>query len=230
MLLSAWEKAKDFWLWFPRSAAWLLLFTGIIAITWFIAESKERAGIVKTKQKSYLENDKLKNVRKALSIIGLVWGIIIIISAVVGLIRDIPPSYAYAYNLGCPDPVECNGNNNFTSLSLILLGMICFLRPIRILPLHSVFGFIGGAIFTICLAIFVPVPEIVSNWRYWKFAIIVIFFIVSALTAVALKMSIDTLVLISKIASWPPVTLIIVVFSIVQGVLLLTLGVSMIAW
>ncbi len=235
MLLLGWDDVKEFWLWFPRSAGWMVIMLGFLAITWFGYSWKRRGGIIYASKEGWSENLDPTKILRGLSYIGLFLGLLIVIAAVVGLIQDIPPSEAYAVEqLGCTADSfyagTCYGNNNFTSLILIVLGLVCFLRPMADVPWASILALIAGTVVAVALAFLVPVPEAVTAWSGWKYVIVVVFLLVTALVGLALKFATSALTALSKILSWPPLAVAVIVFCFIQGILLLQYGTSLVAW
>ncbi|MHA1730979.1 MAG: hypothetical protein ACTSU5_03505 [Promethearchaeota archaeon] len=229
MVSIGWDDVKDFWLWFPRSAGWMVIMLGFLAITWFGYSWKRRGGVFHASKESWAEDIDPTKVLRGLSYIGLFLGLLIVVAAVVGLIRDIPPSAAYAEKqLNCDFYSEtCVGNNNFTSILLIVLGLVCFMRPIADVPWASILGLLAGSAAAIALAFFVPIPDHVTTWKYWKYALIVIFLVVSVVVGLAFKFWTNGLAAFSKFLSWPPIAAAIVILCFVQGVLLIQYGTSL---
>ncbi|GAB4318491.1 MAG: hypothetical protein Kow0069_21650 [Promethearchaeota archaeon] len=235
MIFVTWDDVKEFWLWFPRSAGWMMIMLGLLAITWFGYDTKRRGGVIHAKKEEYSQPVDPTKVLRALSYVGLFLGLLIVVAAVVGLIQDIPPSRAYAVQtLGCTSEQfyagTCTGNNNMTSIALIVLGLVCFLKPVNDVPWASLIGFGTGAVAALALAFLVPVPDVITTWKYWKWVIIGVFLVVSAIVGILWKMATDWLVKLSKLLSWPPIAALVVAFCFIQGILLLQYGVSLYPW
>ena len=208
----------QFFRWVSESAAIMMVLSGIMAITWLGFEKKRRGSF--TKRKVEKEFDITKFLR-GLSYIGLVLGIFVVWSGVMGLILDKPPSFQYR------DVTE-NGSNHFTSIFLIVIGIAMFFFPIKDLPLASLLG-LGVATATVIIIALI-VPERVEAWIggfiNTKWLIVIIFIIITVVVAISVKFYIGVLKAISKFLTWPPIALVIVVFCLVQGFALWIFGVS----
>ncbi|MFX1454749.1 MAG: hypothetical protein ACFFDB_05180 [Promethearchaeota archaeon] len=204
-----WAIISGFFNWVAESAAIMMVLSGFMAITWFGYERKRRGSI--TKRKAEEEFDVTKFLR-GLSYIGLILGVFVVWSGVVSLIMNIPPSHQYQV-------VTENASNHFTSIYLIIIGIAMFFKPISDLPLSSILGLIAGTVTAFIIALLVPdsVVTLIGGIINPKWLIVIIFIIVSVVVALTAKFYIGTLQKISKFLSWPPIALIIVIFSLVQG-------------
>lgn len=204
-----WAIISGFFNWVAESAAIMMVLSGFMAITWFGYERKRRGSI--TKRKAEEEFDVTKFLR-GLSYIGLILGIFVVWSGVVSLIMNIPPSHQYQV-------VTENASNHFTSIYLIIIGIAMFFKPISDLPLSSILGLIAGTVTAFVIALLVPdsVVTLIGGIINPKWLLVIIFIIVSVVVALTAKFYIGTLQKISKFLSWPPIALIIVIFSLVQG-------------
>jgi hypothetical protein len=221
LLFDFWDIVQVFFNWVAESAAIMLIICGAMAITWFGYERKRRGSF--TKRKVEAEFNVTKFLR-ALSYLGLVIGIFVIWSGVMGLILDIPPSFKYEeVNPGV-------GANYFTCILLILFGIAMFFKPISDLPLSSILGLLAGTATAFVIALFVPDPIVdFIGTKVLKWALVIIFIIVTIVVGVTAKFYIGTLQKISKFLSWPPIALVIVVFCLVQGFCLWIGGFSILA-
>ncbi|MFX1524835.1 MAG: hypothetical protein ACFFCC_15110 [Promethearchaeota archaeon] len=204
-----WAIISGFFNWVAESAAIMMVLSGFMAITWFGYERKRRGSI--TKRKAEEEFDVTKFLR-GLSYIGLILGVFVVWSGVVSLIMNIPPSHQYQV-------VTENASNHFTSIYLIIIGIAMFFKPISDLPLSSILGLIAGTVTAFIIALLVPdsVVTLIGGIINPKWLLVIIFIIVSVVVALTAKFYIGTLQKISKFLSWPPIALIIVIFSLVQG-------------
>jgi uncharacterized membrane protein len=144
-------------------------------------------------------------------------------SGIVSLILDIPPSFQYR-------DLTADEANHFTSVFLIVIGIVMFFKPISDLPLSSILGLSAGAVTAFVIALIIP--DSVTNLlgtNVVKWAIVIIFIIVAILVGVTAKFYIGTLQKISKFLSWPPIAFIIMVFCFVQGFCLWIGGFSIFA-
>ncbi|MHA1392096.1 MAG: hypothetical protein ACTSRZ_01230 [Promethearchaeota archaeon] len=209
---SFWENILN---WFQNSAAWLLIFGGLMALTWLGYERKRKKGFIRIKTEDWEETDVTKFLR-AMSYIGIILGIIMIWSAVVGMINDIPPSFKYA------DKFPGEGYDLVTSISLIIVGLVCFFKPINDLPWAGLIGLFAGIASGVIVTLSLP-PELTAN-PDMKYYIIGFGILVATLVGVALKFWIGSIQMISRVLSYPPVALIVSAYCLVQGIMVLTLG------
>lgn len=218
-----WDIISGFFNWVAESAAIMMVLSGAMAITWLVFERKRRGSFTKRKAQEKEEFNVTKFLR-GLSYIGLILGIFVIWSGVVSLIMDIPPSFKYEeVNPG-------QGANHFTSIFLIIIGLLMFFKPIADLPLSSILGLIAGAITAFVIALIIP--DSVTNLlgtKVVKWTIVIIFIIVAIIVGLTAKFYIGTLQKISKFLSWPPIAFIIMVFCFIQGFCLWIGGFSIFA-
>ncbi len=224
-----WTYIYAFFDWIAESAGIMVVLSGILAITWlgydtfrhksffswsFIKFRKDEEGKTKIK----IDIPKLLRV---LSYLGLVLGILCIWSGVVSLILDIPPSFAYRDNTE-------DAANHFTCIYLIVIGIVMFLKPISDLPLSSIIGMICGTVTAVIIALIIPdsVVELIANWINPKWVIVIIFIIVSITVTLSVKFYVKAFVFVSKVLSWPPIALVIIIFSLIQGFSLWIFGIS----
>jgi len=214
-----WTYISAFFNWVAESAGIFVLITGFIALTWLGFERKRRGSFLKRKTEEDKKFD-ITTFLRMLSYLGLFVGILDIWAGTAGLILDIPPSFKY----GDINPHA----DHFTCIFLIVMGVAMFFKPINDLPLSSILGLIAGTATAFILAILIPdsAVELIAYWINPKLALIIIFIIVMAVVALTAKFYIKALQLISKFLSWPPVALVIMLFSFVQGILLWGFGLS----
>ena len=217
-----WQSVQAFFDWVAHSAGIMVILVGLIAITWFGYERKRRGSFLKKKV-----DDSEYNITKflrVLSYLGLVLGIFCIWSGAMGLILDIPPSFKYA-------EVTENGADHFTCIFLIVMGLVMFLKPVSDLPWASIIGLIVGTVTVVIISLIVPdsVVTLIGNYINPKWILVIIFIIVSLIVCLVAKMYIDILMLISKILSWPPIALVIIILSFIQGIGLWVFGISIVS-
>ncbi|MFX1380165.1 MAG: hypothetical protein ACFFA4_13845 [Promethearchaeota archaeon] len=222
MLFQYWDVIVVFFNWVAESAAIMMVLSGAMAITWLGYERKRRGSFTKRK----LEDRKFDVTKflRGMSYLGLILGVFVIWSGVMGLILDIPPSFKYEE----VNPGE--GANHFTCIFLIVVGIAMFFKPISDLPLSSILGLIAGTATAFILALIIP--DSVTNLlgtSVVKWAIVIIFIIVTLAVGLTAKFYIGTLQKISKFLSWPPIAFIIMVFCFVQGFCLWIGGFSIFA-
>jgi len=216
-----WSYAQFFFEWVANSAGVMVFITGFIALTWLGYERKRRGSFTKRK----IEKERGFNLSKFLRILsyaGVIVGILDIWAGTTGLIQNIPPSFRYR-------DLTANEADHFTCIFLIVVGIAMSFKPINDLPLASILGLLVGTATAVVLALLIP--DNVVKWigDYLinpKLLLIIIFIIVTVLVAMTAKFYISVLQAISKFLSWPPIALIIMVFSFIQGILLWGLGTS----
>ncbi len=214
----------SFWDWFPSSAAWLLIFVGLVALTWMGYERKRKGGFVRIQKEEWEREVTVTKFLRVLSYVGIFIGVITVWAAFDGLFNDIPPSYAYR-------DVTANANNNFTSIILIILGLVCILKPLSDVPWASLVGLIGGIALGIWALTYIPVEKIAivfgidATWVY-----LLVFIIIGTLVGLAFKFWTGGITALAKFLSYPVVALIVAIFCFIQGTMLLVYGTSLVAW
>ena len=202
-----WAIISGFFNWVAESAAIMMVLSGAMAITWLGYERKRRGSF--TKRKVEVEKFDVSKFLRGMSYLGLILGIFVIWSGVMGLILDIPPSFQYR-------DVTADEANHFTCIFLIVVGIAMFFKPISDLPLSSILGLIVAAIVTFIIAIIVPdgVVQLIAGIINPKWLLVIIFIIIAVVVALTAKFYIGTLQKISKFLSWPPIAFIIVIFLV----------------
>jgi hypothetical protein len=221
LLFQYWNIIQGFFNWVAESAAIMMVLSGAMAITWLGYERKRRGSF--TKRKTEVEKFDVTKFLRGMSYLGLILGVFVIWSGVMGLILDIPPSHQYAIVTG-------EEANHFTCIFLIVIGIAMFFKPISDLPLSSILGLIAGTATAFILAM--VIPDSVTNLlgtSVVKWALVIIFIIVTIVVGLTAKFYIGTLQKISKFLSWPPIAFIIMVFCFVQGFCLWIGGFSIFA-
>jgi len=224
LLFDYWDVIKGFFDWVAESAAIMMVLSGVMAITWLGFERKRRGSFLK--KKSQEEEINITKILRGLSYIGLILGIFVIWSGVMSLILDISPSFEYAsLNPGADGTGEAN---HFTSIFLIVIGIVMFFKPISDLPLSSIIGLLAGTATAFIIALLVPdwAVGLIAGVINPKWLLVIIFIIVTVIVGLAAKFYIGTLQKISKFLSWPPIALIIMIFCFIQGFALWIWGVS----
>ncbi|MHA1669181.1 MAG: hypothetical protein ACTSV5_01250 [Promethearchaeota archaeon] len=200
-------------------AGFFILILGVIWMIYAFYESKRRGSFKERKVEDW--NFKITKFLKILTYLGFVVGIFSILCGVGGLILDQPPSVAYAANTQ-------DAASIFTSAFLIILGILTFLKPINDLPITSVLGLLAATFVVIFVSLAIPdkAVQLIAVFIDPKLFLIILFIIVFAIVALTVKFYIGSLMAISKAISWPPLAFIIAVFCLLQGFLLLVIGVS----
>jgi len=219
VLFDYWDAIRGFFSWVGESAAIMMVLSGLMAITWLGFERKRRG--LFTKRKAEEEEFDVTKFLRGLSYLGLVLGIFVVWSGVIGLIRDIPPSFEYR------DVTE-DAANHFTCIFLIVIGITMFMKPISDLPLSSIIGLLAGTATAIIVAVIVPdsAVELIAGVINPKWLLVIIFIIITVIVAFTVKFYVGVLKTISKFLSWPPIAFIIMIFCLVQGFALWIWGVS----
>ena len=143
-------------------------------------------------------------------------------SGVGALILDVPPSTAYALK----NPTV--GRSLFTAIILIVFGIFTFLKPINDLPIASVIGLMVASLIVAIIALAIPEKfvEAIAVFIDPKILLVIIFIIIFAIIALTAKFYMSGVMAISKALSWPPLAFIVAAFCLIQGFLLLVVGVS----
>ncbi|MHA1147068.1 MAG: hypothetical protein ACTSR8_02375 [Promethearchaeota archaeon] len=160
---------------------------------------------------------------KFLTFFGFAVGIVSILVGAAGLIFDLPPSIAYASASGN------EGAHLATSLLLIILGFLTFLKPLNDLPIASIAGLIVSM--AICILLYLIIPEgaeeVIGNYINFKWILLIVFLITFAVILVTVKFYTAGLMALSKIISWPVIAIIVSLLCLIQGFALLVLGISL---
>ena len=201
-------------------AAFLLLL-GIIWIIYGLYEATRRKSFLKKKAEDW--DFPITKFLKVLTLCGFVVGILCVIVGIGSIILDLPPSKLY----GIEHPGV--GRNLFTSIFLIILGLITFLKPINDLPIASMLGLIIATIVCIILAWIIPdgAVKFLANYVNPKIVLIIIFIIIFAIVAITVKFWMSFWMGLSKLLSYPPLAFILAAFCIIQATLLIVVGNSL---
>ncbi|MBN2155661.1 MAG: hypothetical protein JW776_06440 [Candidatus Lokiarchaeota archaeon] len=202
--------------WFPRNAGWMLIIGGVMAITWMGYETKRKQAFFKKRfKKEDWEEVEVSKFLKVLSFAGLALGILFIWAAAVGAINNIPPSTQYATKFG--DKWDW-----LTTISLLVVGIVMFLKPINDLPWSGMIGLLAGVATAVLLVVFIPKTWLANPNAKW--VILGIGFVISTLVGVSMKFWVGTLQSISRVLSYPPIALVVALYCFVQGGLILLWG------
>lgn len=216
-----WPYIVGFFNWVSESAGIFVLLSGIVAMSWFGFELVRRGSFFKRKsEKTSALSKLLKITLRIISYSGVVVGILDVWAGSMGLILNIPPSFAYG-------AINANADH-FTCIFLIVVGIAMFFKPINDLPLASIIGLLAGTAAAAILAALIPPgwEVIIAEWINPKLLLIIVLIVVAAIVALTAKFYIGVLQAISKFLSWPPIALVIGVFGLVQGILLWGFGIS----
>ncbi|WP_457557242.1 hypothetical protein [Candidatus Harpocratesius sp.] len=202
---------------FGDSGAWMLIFCGLMALVWFFYEGMRR-GWIRRKKEDW-EMDSVSRFLKFLIFLGILLGLINVITAVITISLDIPPSYAYRDNIG-------NHYDLLTSISLLVMGLAMFIKPLQDVPIATIVGLIAGAAVALLLAMVIPSGFVSDSTLKW--ILVIVFIAITSIVGALLKVWVDGIEAIAKLLSWPPVALILAAYCIVQGIFVLVGGTSLI--
>lgn len=200
-------------------AGFFVLILGVMWLIYAIYETKRRGSFKERKVEDW--NFDITTFLKVLTYLGIVVGIFSIISGIGGLILDQPPSVAYALNTQ-------DSKSLFTSVFLIIVGILTLVKPLNDLPISSVLGILLASVVVVVLALSIPdqVVQVIAVFINPKLLLVILFIVVFAIVALTVKFYIGALMAISKAISWPPLAFVLAIFCLVQGFLLLVIGVS----
>ncbi|MHA1535542.1 MAG: hypothetical protein ACTSP8_12515 [Promethearchaeota archaeon] len=197
-------------------AGFFTLVLGVMWLVYAIYEAKRRGSVKKRKVEDW--NFDVTKFLKFFTYFGIIVGTLSILSGVGGLILNQPPSAAYG----------SDGASIFTSVFLIILGILTLLKPLNDLPISSVLGILLASI--VVAVVFFAIPdqiyELIDIFIDPRLLFVIIFIIVFAIVALTVKFYIGVLMAISKAISWPVIAFVVAVFCLLQGFLLLVIGVS----
>jgi magnesium-transporting ATPase (P-type) len=189
-------------------------------------EKKRQGGFVVPTKEGWQRDVNVSSVLRALSYIGIVVGAICIWAGFVSLFGNIPPSYAYAVNF--PTGPH-SGNNYFTVGMLIVLGLVCVLKPLGDLPWASLIGLIAGVVLGILSLSFIPVAALAQAFAInvaWIYVIVIL--VIGTIVGLLFKFWTKGIMALAKILSYPPIALVVAVACFVQAYMLLVLGTSIV--
>lgn len=197
-------------------AAFWILILGIMWLIYGIYEAKRRGSVKERKVEDW--DYKLTKFLKVLTYLGMVVGVLSLLSGVSGLLYNIPPTSTF----------PSGQVSIFTSILLIILGILTFLKPMNDIPVASVVGLLAGTAVVAIIISALPGEAYIIIGLVMDPTIffVILFIIVFAIVALTAKFYIGTLMGISKIISWPIFALIIAGFCLLQAFLLLVVGVS----
>ena len=187
--------------------ALILILIGLMWMIFGFYEGKRRGSFKERKVKDW--DYKITKFLKILTFLGFFVGILAVIVGIVGIIYKVPPAPLFS------------GANYFTSILLIILGILTFLKPANDLPISSMLGLLIATIVTIIIIIIIP-PKLYETIDVWglRIVLVIIFIIVFSVVAIFVKFYSKALMTISKGISWPPIAIILAIFCFIQGFLL----------
>jgi len=200
-------------------AGFFVLLLGVMWLVYAVYEAKRRGSVKKRKVEDW--NFDVTKFLKILTYLGLVIGIFSLLSGVGGIYLDQAPSVAYAANTQ-------DARSLFTSIFLIILGILTLLKPLNDLPISSVIGILLASLVVVVVVLALPekLVLVIAVIIDPRIVLAIIFIFVFAIVALTVKFYIGTLMSISKAISWPVFAIIIAIFCLLQGFLLVVIGVS----
>jgi len=200
-------------------AGFFTLILGVMWLVYAIYETQRRGSVKKRKVEDW--NFDVTKFLKFLTYFGIIIGILSILSGVGGLILDQAPSVAYAANTQ-------DAKSIFVSALLIIVGVFTLLKPLNDLPISSVIGILLASLIVVLAVSAIPdqLVQVIAIFIDPKLLLLIIFIVVFALVALTVKFYIGILMGISKAISWPVLAFIVAIFLLIQGFLLLVVGVS----
>jgi hypothetical protein len=201
---------------FGQMAGFFVLILGIMWLIFGVYEAKRRGSVKKRKTEDW--DMKVTKFLKALTYLGLVIGILAILSGVGGLMENVPPSIAFI-----------SGEVSiFTSALLIIIGILTLLKPINDLPIASVVGLLAGSAVILVLVMVMPAEAytVIGLFMNPTVFFVILFIIIFAIIALTAKFYIGGLMKVSKFISWPPIAFVVAGFCFLQGFLVLVFGIS----
>jgi hypothetical protein len=112
---------------------------------------------------------------------------------------------------------------------LIVLGLVCILKPLGDLPWASIVGLVGGVALAIVSLSFIPVAQLATALSInvaWIYLIVII--VIGTIVGLLFKFWAKGIMGLAKILSWPPIALVVAIGCFVQAYMLLVLGQSII--
>ncbi len=169
----------------------LLIIGGIAAASWLLEKLVKRTPIIGTPASWFV---------KVLSLFGFFIGALL-------LITGINASIGQAWDSG-------------TIYLLIVTGLALILRPLKDIPWAALFGLLVGGLCVSLVLIFYPLPGTIlgisSTWVY-----LFVFIVPALLVYVFFKFAEDLLRLVGMILASKPVSIVLGIACIIQGILLL---------
>ncbi|MFW9942204.1 MAG: hypothetical protein ACFFFT_14290 [Candidatus Thorarchaeota archaeon] len=215
-MIYAWDFKENLLIPLGELGGFFMILLGLIWLLYAVYETKRRKSFKKRKTETW--DFDITKFLKGLTYIGFLVGLLCIISGVSGLMFDISPSVAYAEE----------GRNLFTSILLIILGILTFVKPANDLPLASIVGILVATLVVVLLALIIPqsVVDVIAVFINPKILLAIIFIIIFALVGLIAKFYTAGFMAVSKAISWPPLAVIFALFCLIQGFLLVVVGVS----
>ena len=219
-MIFAWDFKENLLIPLGELGGFFMILLGLIWLLYAVYETKRRKSFKKRKTETW--DFDITKFLKGLTYIGFLVGLLCIISGVSGLMFKLPPSVAYKNT----NPED--SRNLFTSILLIVLGILTFVKPANDLPLASIVGMLAATLVVVLLALLIPqsLVDVIAVFINPKILLAIIFIIIFALVALIAKFYTAGFMAVSKAISWPPLAVIFAFFCLIQGFLLVVIGVS----
>lgn len=176
-----------------NNAAYILILGGVIAISWFIEKLVKPVPVVGTTTSILI---------KIVSFFGFFAGILLLVTG------------AAAWQ------TQATNIDMYTIYLLILTGVVLILRPIKDFPWAALLGLIAGGAVAGAVYFFFPLPETVFGIaQIWVY--VIIFLIPAVIVYMVFKFIEDVLKLLGTFLASKPITFIVGIVCIAQGILLL---------
>ncbi|MFX1275780.1 MAG: hypothetical protein ACFFBP_20485 [Promethearchaeota archaeon] len=179
----------------------LLLICGAVWVLDTVYENSRREGFFK---KNDGWNFDMTTLLKVLSIIACCSGFIFILVGILGYFNP-------------------NITKTLTCTSLIIMGLLTVLKPVNDLPIASIIGFLSSSLVALIIALifyFTPLEAASISWQ-WGLAIIIILVIVFIVSALIANFWLIGPKFVSKIVSYPFVSVIGAAYCFILGGLVL---------
>ena len=139
---------------------------------------------------------------------------------IIGWMNNIPPSTKYGEVTGIHhDPL--------TTVSLIIIGLIMFIKPFKDVPFFAFIGLMVGIISATAFAAFIPAP--IAEYYGWNVQLwaLIIGIIVTAVVGMTVKFYTNVFEWLAELFSLPPFALIIALYCLIQGFMIIIGGTSL---
>jgi hypothetical protein len=218
-LIFDWDFTDDFLKPLAEYGGFMMLILGIIWIIFVAYETKRRGSFKKRKSEDWDFNT--TKFLKSLTYLGFLVGLFAILTGVSELMFDRPPTNRY-------EDLTQNAVNIFTAASLIIVGILTFVKPGNDLPLASLFGLFAASAIIVIITLVLPpeVEQVIGAFVNFRLFLFIVFIIIFAIIALIVKFYTTGFMTVSKALSWPPLAIIVSAFCFFQGFLLLVFGVS----
>ena len=195
---------------FGGKDGWILVACGFLFLIWFLYEVYRRKGFIHSKKEEW--DLDITVPLKLIIYLGVILGLIAIGTSIVGMVYDIPPS----------DKMEFLGKNDkFTSVLLLIVGFIIFIKPTMDIPWATLIAFLAGTGVVFAIVFLIPNSALEAGVEYlnvnMKWILLTVFLIVFGIVSSMLKFWFGLIETFAKFVSWPPIALLMSLLCLVQG-------------